>query len=154
VMNALIGGWEVSGIFIYRSGLPFGTGTGSFPIGFVTESGAVLRSANLGALQQNIHNANDGTIQFFGDQATALNSLRFPQHGEIGNRNILRGSGYWNLDTGLIKNFQLPGSETRRLQFQWQSFNIFNHNSFGLPNANIGSTLFGQITSSASAPRE
>ena len=67
------------------------------------------------------------------------------------------GPGFWNVDTAVLKNFQLPGSETRRVQFRWESFNLFNHNSFGLPTGNglnIGSTQFGQITSSAGTPRE
>ncbi len=32
--------------------------------------------------------------------------------------------------------------------------NAFDHNAFGLPNANIRSSSFGLITTTASAPRE
>jgi hypothetical protein len=53
----------------------------------------------------------------------------------------------------LAKNFALPW-EGQRLQIRADAFNAFNSNFFSLPNANINSSTFGQITSSASAPRE
>ncbi len=147
-LNAFIGGWQVSGIFTYRSGLPFGTTTGSFPVGFVFNSPAAFNNGDANALSQQI-NDSGSTIQFFGDPAKALAALRYPKHGEIGNRNTLRGSGFWSVDTAVLKNFKLPWSETTRIQFRWESYNAFNHNSFGLPNANIASPTFGQITTTA-----
>jgi hypothetical protein len=80
--------------------------------------------------------------------------LRFPHHGEIGSRNTLRGPSFWNLDTALLKNFQMPWSENQSLQLRWEAFNLFNHNSFGLPAVGITGTTFGSVTTSASNPRE
>jgi hypothetical protein len=149
--NQVIGGWTVTGIFTARSGLPFSTTTGSFPVGFVFNSPAhVTGSGNV--LQEQIHDTAAG-IQFFADRDTALAALRFPRHGEIGNRNTFRGPIFWNVDTAVLKNFNLPWSETQRLQIRWEAFNAFNHHSFGLPNANIGSANFGLITTSASTAR-
>jgi hypothetical protein len=54
----------------------------------------------------------------------------------------------------LLKNFNMPWSENHRLQLRWETFNTFNHHSFGLPNANFASGSFGTITTSASTPRE
>jgi carboxypeptidase family protein len=154
VLGALIGGWQVGGIYTYRSGLPFNATTGAFPISLGSESAAVL-SGNIGALQQQINDAPNGTIQFFGNQQAAVAALSFPQNGSsAGNRNVLRGTGFWNVDTSVLKNFNLPWSESQRLQFRWESFNAFNHNVFNLPNTNFGLSSFGQITSSASSPRE
>jgi hypothetical protein len=160
-VNQIIGGWEVTGIFTARSGLPFGTTTTAFPVGFNFNSPAAYNSANVGALQEGIHDATNGTIQFFADPTVVFNSanptagvLRFPHHGEIGARNILRGPSFWNLDTALLKTFKMPWSETQNLQIRWESFNLFNHNSFGLPAVGITGTTFGTITTSASAPRE
>ncbi|HKX26118.1 MAG TPA: TonB-dependent receptor [Blastocatellia bacterium] len=151
--NALIGGWELTGIFTYRSGLPFNTTTGSYPVGFFFESPAVLNSSNTGALRQRIHDSGSN-VQFFGDSAAARAAVRNPRHGEIGNRNVLRGPGFWNVDTAVLKNFKLPGSESTRLQFRWESYNLFNHHTFGLPEGNLAAPEFGQITTSASTPRE
>jgi Carboxypeptidase regulatory-like domain len=153
--NTLIGGWQVGGIFTYRNGLPFNATTGAFPVSFLNESAAVLSGGNISALQQQINDAADGSIQFFSNQAAALAALSFPQHGGASsNRNVLRGPSFWNVDTSVLKNFSLPWSETQRLQFRWESYNAFNHNAFNLPIANISSSQFGQITSSSTTPRE
>ena len=159
--NHIIGGWEVTGIFTARSGLPFSTTTTAFPVGFNFNSPAAFNNGNVGALIGNIHDATNGQIQFFDDPAAVFNparpdqgAIRFPRHGEIGNRNVFRGPGFWNLDTAVLKNFQMPWSESQRLQIRWESFNAFNHNSFGLPAVGITGTTFGSITTSSSTPRE
>jgi hypothetical protein len=153
-VNQIIGGWEVTGIFTARSGLPFSTTSGTFPVGFTFNSPAVGVGANGSTLQGQIHDTPGGQIQFFSDPAAALAALRFPHHGEIGNRNTFRGPGFYNIDTAVLKNFKMPWSETQRLQIRWESFNATNHNAFGLPNASITSSSFGLITTSASTPRE
>jgi hypothetical protein len=160
-VDAIIGGWEISGIFAARSGQPFGTTTTAFPVGFNFNSPAAYNLADASALQGQINDASNGTIQFFANPSTVFNPssptagvLRFPHHGEIGNRNILRGPGFWNLDTAVLKNFKMPWSESQRLQIRWEAYNAFNHNSFGLPAVGITGTTFGTITTSASTPRE
>lgn len=159
--NHIIGGWEVSGIFTARSGLPFSTTTTAFPVGFNFNSPAAFNNTNLAALAPGIHDAANGTIQFFADPATVFDPanptagvIRFPHHGEIGNRNVFRGPSFWNLDTALLKNFAMPWSEHQSLQLRWEAFNLFNHNSFGLPAVGITGTTFGTVTTSASAARE
>jgi hypothetical protein len=152
-VDQLIGGFQLSGIFTYRSGLPFSTTTGSFPVGFVFNSPAIFNGT--GSLGGNI-DASGTAVGFFGDtNATdaALNSFSQPQGGQIGQRNNLRGPSFWNLDLGLAKSFRMPW-EGHRLQLRVDAFNVFNRNVFGLPNANINSASFGQITTSASTPRE
>lgn len=162
-LNQIIGGWEVSGIFTARSGLAFSTTTGTFPVGFNFNSPAAFNTANRAALQARIHDSGS-TIQFFDNPTAVFDAtdpdkissgvLRFPRHGEVGNRNVLRGPSFWNLDTAVMKNFKMPWSESHSLQIRWESFNAFNHNSFGLPTVNIVGSTFGQITTSASTPRE
>jgi hypothetical protein len=157
--NHVIGGWEISGIFTARTGQAFSTTTGTFPVGFNFNSPAGLNGSVAG-LRPRIHDVG-ATIQFFDNPTTVFDPndptagiLRFPRHGEIGSRNVLRGPGFWNLDTALMKNFKMPWSESQSLQIRWEAFNLFNHHSFGLPAANIVGTTFGQITTSASAARE
>ncbi len=151
-LDAILGGFAFSGIYTYRSGLPFSTTTGAFPVGFVLNSPGV-QIGNSSVLSGGIQNASDGTIQFFGSQSDALAAFRNVSNGEIGNRNNLRGPSFWNLDLGLQKNFKLPW-EGQRLQIRADAFNVFNHNAFGLPAANINSATFCQITTTATAPRE
>ena len=160
-LNQVIGGWEATGIFTARSGLPFSTTTTAFPLGFNFNSPAAYNGSNTAALQGQIHDANNGTIQFFSDPTVVFNAssptsgeIRFPHHGEIGNRNVFTGPGFWNLDTALLKKFKMPWSESQNLEIRWEAFNLFNHNSFGLPAVGITGTTFGTITTSASTPRE
>jgi len=110
-------------------------------------------NGNGSAVHASVHNASDGSIQFFADPEAARNATSYPRHGEIGNRNSLRSTPFWNLDTALLKNFRLPWSETQRLQLRWESFNAFNHNTFGVPDTDIGSTTFGRITTVQSTAR-
>ena len=160
-VNQIIGGWEYTGIFTARSGVPFSTTTTAFPVGFNFNSPAAYNNTNVAALQGSIHDASNGTIQFFANPTTVFDPanptagvIRFPHHGEIGNRNVFRGPGFWNLDTALLKTFKMPWSESQTLQVRWESFNLFNHNSFALPAVGITGTTFGTITASSSAPRE
>jgi hypothetical protein len=156
VWNALIGGWQVGGIFTYRSGLPFSLTTGALPISLGNQALAVLNSSDTSALQQQINDAADGSgsIQFFANQLAALNAVQFTQNGGTGNRNVIRGPGFWNVDTSVLKNFRLPWSETQMLQFRWEAYNAFNNNEFALPLSNIALPTFGQVTTSSSMPRE
>jgi len=158
-VDAIIGGWELTGIFNYRSGLAFGTTTVSFPVGFVFDSPAQLVGST-SALETQVHDVGN-TVQLFRDPAAALAALRNPRHGEMGNRNNLRGPSLWIADMALLKNFRLPWSETHRLQIRAEAFNVFNHNNFGLPTStaplrqtSINGNTFGQITTTATAARE
>lgn len=156
-LNAIIGGWTFSGIFTARSGLPFSLATSSWPRTFIYSGSngvPAVVDGNAEALRASIHDAPGGTVQFFADPEAALAAVRYPRHGEIGNRNALRGPSFWNLDTALLKNFRLPWSEKQRLQIRWEAYNALNHHSFALPSStDIGSTSFGQVTGSASTAR-
>jgi len=62
-----------------------------------------------------------------------------PQPGQNGQgRNFVQGANFWNLDSGLTKNFAL--TERFNLQFRAEFFNILNHPNFENPrNATSGS---------------
>ncbi len=155
-VDAIIGGWQIGGIFTMRSGLPFSATTGASSTSLALDSLAAFSNNNSNALRGKIHDDGSGTsatIQFFADPETAADALRFPLHGEVGNRNIFRGPRFWNVDTALLKNFRMPWSESHKLVFRWESYNLFNNHIFALPDASISSPTFGQITGSASTPR-
>jgi hypothetical protein len=70
------------------------------------------------------------------------------QAGQFGNegRNIVRGPGIETVDLSLFKNFNL--SESLRLQFRAECFNLLNHANLGLPVNDLQSPAFGQILQS------
>jgi len=154
--NTFIGGWQLSGIYTYRSGLPFSVLTNSFPVSFTLESPAVFLG-NSGAVGGNI-DATGSSINFFGDAtaaAAARAAFRNVTNGETGSRNVLRGPSFWNVDLSLAKNFKLPW-EGHRIQLRMDAFNAFNRNVFANPAVSLfnAASTFGQITTSATSPRE
>jgi hypothetical protein len=183
LLNTFIGGWQLSGIYTYRSGLPMQVGTNSFPLSFTLEAPAQL-VGDIGTLGGNIDTTSSTNINFFGTPAQAAEALaafRNVRNGESGSRNVLRGPRFWNFDVSLAKNFSLPW-EGHRIQLRMDAFNVFNRNVFANPSSltlsglithnnvatpanpivglNRGCTStsttcsFGTITTSASAPRE
>ncbi len=152
-LDAIIGGWEASGIWTWRTGFAFTTTTDAFPVGFVFNSPAVL-TGSPSAIRGGLGTDSSGNITYFGDTTAALAALRNPHGGEIGNRNNLRGPGFSNVDLGILKSFKMPYKESHKLQFRVEMFNAFNNVSFNFPNANINSGSFGRITSEVTAPRE
>ena len=79
--------------------------------------------------------------------------------GTFGNtpRNFLRGPGFFNLDSSLIKSFPIhhgPFKETQKIDFRAEAFNVFNHPNFIMGNSATWAfnPLYPQITS-AYSPR-
>jgi hypothetical protein len=70
-----------------------------------------------------------------------------PAAGTFGTqkRNSLRNPGVWFMDFGVRKNFLI--TETHRLQFRVEAFNMLNHPNWGGANADFNSSSFGLITS-------
>src|SRR5262249_39778323 len=82
----------------------------------------------------------------------STNSFAPAAIGTFGNagRNILLGPGTFNVDFSVLKNFRF--SESRRLQYRAEFFNLFNHAPLGNPGTTLGSPSVGRITS-AGDPR-
>lgn len=163
-VNTLLGGWSTSGILSYRTGFPFTTHTGTFPINFTQDAPAVF-DGDQQAVRQGIHtDPTTGAIQFFADQTAALNAFSFPFGGGTGTRNPVHGPDFTNLDIAVSKNFKMPWSEHHTVQFRWEAFNVFNHENFAVPgdpnvltNSNnilLNPSGFGVITQSAGSPRQ
>jgi Carboxypeptidase regulatory-like domain len=153
-LDAIIGGWNVAGIFTARSGLPAKSLSGAFPVVFSAEGQAVIvGGTNPSIFQASIHDEGTG-IQYFADKDAVLAALRFPRHGENGNRNTFRSEGYWKLDTVVSKKFRMPWSEGHMLTFRAEAYNVTNTNFFAPPALDISDpNNFGRITASQSAPR-
>jgi hypothetical protein len=104
-----------------------------------------------------------GDPNIFSDPTIAYQSYRGPYPGEFGDRNTIRYPGFFGLDAGLYKAFNLPG-EGRRLVFRWEVYNVTNTQpftgiaSFGLAqNPNLGlkpSADFGKFTGTQGNPRQ
>jgi hypothetical protein len=166
LIDALVGGWTTSGIIQYHTGFPWNTITNAFPINFTQSAPAVFVGPR-SAVKQNIH-VVDGALQLFADPSAANAAFTYPFGGNTGERNVLRGPGFSNVDIAVLKNFSMPWSDHQFLQFRLEAFNIFNHPSFNNPSVDpglYGSTNFtnnniengsqyGVLTNLANAPRQ
>lgn len=141
VVDTVLGGWEIAGIFTSRSGLPF-TPTISGDRANTGVSGQ--RPIRLGAGTT----ADPTVAKWFDSSAFAV-----PAQYTYGNsgRNILRGDGLAQFDMTLKKMFNIK--ERGRLEFRAEAFNLLNQPTFSNPNATIGTSAAGTVSSTLNANR-
>jgi outer membrane receptor protein involved in Fe transport len=137
VLKALFGNWQLSGMFVARSGMP-GTVTvgSSLPGGDARPN--VLHDPSLPGSEQSVDHWFD-TTAFVANKAPDGKLLA----GDAG-RNIIRGPAYVNLDMGLIKF--IPLKKDMRLQLRVEAFNVTNTPHFALPVLRMSDPAFGKIT--------
>ncbi len=134
--NAVLGGWQLAGLFRWTSGFPYSAHNGlAFTTdwensGFAELAGKLPRTGRF--------TDSDGDPNIFQNSAEALSAFRFPHPGESGVRNNLRGQGFFGVDVGLTKTWKF--AESRALQFNWNIYNATNTPRFGLSASTGGPT--------------
>ena len=117
-----IGGWNLTGLTHWTSGLPFSTIDG---LGWNTDWADQSWTVATGPISSGGHHHDSGgQPNAFKNQSLALANLRPPYAGETGERNFYRGDGYFSIDSGLSKT--LPLTERNQLKFAWETFNATN----------------------------
>ncbi len=121
LMNAVLGGWTLSGIARVSSGLPFATIGDGWPTNWEIQAFSV----KTGPVKTRTHYTDAGP-QVFDDPKQAGNhgNQRFAYPGEAGQRNDFRGDGVFNLDSGLHKNFSF--FDRAHLELAAELFNVTN----------------------------
>ena len=143
--NAVFGGWTLTSIFRYNSGLPVSSPVdlGGWPTNWNVRSWATP----IQAIQSSPTRGGNGRpANLFSDPQAAYNSFRSPAPGETGARNILRGMPFFTLDAGLYKSFAMPWSEKHKLTIRWETFNVTN-TQFLTGNADVTNGLDPQFGS-------
>lgn len=135
--NAVLGGWSVGPIVTVDTGVPLN----------LTVNGNPSNSGGEGqADRPNVvgdwHLA-DPTVQEWFNTAAFVKNAPYT-YGNAG-RDILRGPPLVNLDIAAHKSFRITERFTAQLRLE--SFNATNTPALGAPNTQVGSPLFGQITS-------
>lgn len=146
-MKGLTRGWALSGITRATSGLPVtlrvdgdNSLIGSIPNGVNNRS---LDLPDYSGLPLHLNSNPRNGLVYFNTAAFAPNALGTP--GDASRRSF-HGPGELNFDLALLRNFKF--SESRALQFRFETFNTFNHAQFFGPaavNGDISSALFGQV---------
>jgi hypothetical protein len=140
VVNAVVGGWQISSILTMQTGTPFDVLSGF-------DAGNRGYNFNPGPDRPNstgVNAALSGDVRGANRWFDKNQFLRVPA-GTLGNvgRNTLIGPGIVNLDLSLIKIFEIR--ERQQLQFRFESFNAANHPNLGMPNTNLTIANFGTI---------
>ena len=140
VKNAVVGGWQMNGIYTWQRGFPLTIVASD--VGGLNDTFGTNRADLVGD-----PNSGERTVtRWFNTGAFAQ-----PGAGVLGNlgRNTERGPGVNNLDLAVFKNFAI--SHGVRLQFRLESFNAFNHTQFGNVSTNLTADNFGVVTSACAA---
>ena len=155
ILDAGLGGWEISTIYGYLSGavLSWGNsvyqGNGSWkdfanhPHNYSTK----VPSFNIASIYNVITNANAiGTTPAFSAGAPGATNYRyFPQ-------NLLRQDHENNWDFSMLKGFRM--GDWALLQLRIDAFNAFNRPQFAAANVSPSSTSFGLVTSVQNSARQ
>ncbi|HUG53972.1 MAG TPA: TonB-dependent receptor, partial [Vicinamibacteria bacterium] len=138
VVENVLGGWQVNGIFQAQTGYPLSVTEGSnLDIRYLTARPDVTCDPSDGPKTE---------AQWFDTSCFVRRSLA--QTGERpGNagRNTVRGPGFSRTDLSLFKNIRVHKEHS--VQLRVEAFNVFNQVRFGQPAGTIGTATFGQITS-------
>ncbi|MEP6925019.1 MAG: hypothetical protein ABI954_11190, partial [Pyrinomonadaceae bacterium] len=125
VVDAFLGGWQLSGIYRWNSGLPLYSpyDDGRWATNWNVESSGVRIRP--------VQTCPDGGSLFGCNRDYAYQSWRNARPGETGDRNVIRLPGYVSLDMGLAKSFKMPWGENHKLQVRAEAFNVTNTQNFG-----------------------
>jgi len=163
----LVSDWNLSGIVIYHSGFPIvATGTGCGTANIVTTCipsivpGIAARINGSYGKTAGYNTATTYTQKQYLNPAafTVANVNTAQAYYQPGNAPRVAALNLWgpslyNLDLGLKRNFPLF-RESVKLQFEADLLNATNHAVFGSPNAVVGSSSFGELTSVANVNRD
>src|SRR5579871_1198376 len=117
LLNALVGGWQLSGIFTKQTGAPLNTTAWD-----AAGSGSTTPSNRLNATGISPYLSNPTPNEWF--NPAAFGNLVAGTFGTMG-RDSLIGPGLTNLDLSGIKDFSI--TERQRVQLRVETFNVVNH---------------------------
>ena len=150
-LQALIGGWQFSGLNRWTSGLPFSIYCGP---GWQTNWSYQSYCVQTGPIKTGLYYTSSGAPEVFSDPTALQTDLqtgfpwRKPYAGEVGSRNNFRGPGVFDIDTALAKSWQVH--EGQALQFRWEVFNVTNSVRFNVAGGAYGTKALQNLSSSGS----
>ncbi len=157
-LDEAIGGWSISGLPTYRTGVAITAYSDAFMASFDNYDPAIF-TGNRADLKTkvNVNHTSNTVYSFAGGLAGAtkvLSEFRGPIGLEYGQRNYLRGAGAFNFDAGLAKTFPILQDKVD-LKFRADAYNVFNHPAFGTGGMNIVNNAgnFGKITGTSNSAR-
>jgi len=144
----LLNTWSVSGIVTLQSGVPFSI-FGRADAFVATRADLVPGRTLASAIKSG--DVKDRLNGYFDPSAFMQPPAFTPDWGQLG-RNIIRGPKQINTDFSIMKS--IPVTESQRVEFRAEFFNLFNNVNFANPvNIIYPSSDFGHIVSTSTGPR-
>jgi Carboxypeptidase regulatory-like domain len=150
ILDALVGGWQVGGIFSHQTGA-----VGTPLLG--------IDNSSIQGAGGNFDRPNStGVSPYLSGSARTLNvwinkaAYTSAAPGFFGNvsRGSYTGPGFTNLDASLHKTFLMPYNEKHQLSIRFEAFNALNHPNWSNPTLTTSSSTFGRITGTANNMRQ
>jgi hypothetical protein len=140
----VLGGWQVSGITYFYTGLGFSPATSNNDPAGLGLLGTSPSGARPDVICDPNSNAPHTFSQWFNTACFANPPAGFNRVGNAG-RNTILGPSTTRFDATLAKNIRF--GESKSLQFRWEVFNVFNHTNFTtFASTNVTSTSYGLIS--------
>jgi Carboxypeptidase regulatory-like domain len=155
ILDAFVGGWQLSGLARWTSGFPYSVDGGQrWPTDwFLTAITQMTAKPKTGiyhlTIPDPVTGKPDSFVSPFANPAAAQNDFTLPLPGGVGSRNVLRGDGFASWDMSLAKRWKMPYRETHSLQFRWEVFNVPNLTRFNAQG--VGASLLTSLTQSPSS---
>jgi hypothetical protein len=150
VVDAVLGGWALSGINTMASGQTINL-TYDPSAAFIATDGsknsAIYRPNIIG--DPMMPSGQRSITQYFNPSTVLVPTDVTHPYGNAG-RNIGRSNRYFNVDLGLHKQFRLPG-EGHNLEFRSEVFNALNKTNFSPAGGDRSTSSFGTISSTLPA---
>jgi hypothetical protein len=148
VIGRLLGGWEVSGATLFRSGAPFTLYIGSDAPGFGNVDGGAGDRPNVVDPRVLGRVVNHPDLSAALLPRTAFDFVRPGQErGNLG-RGTFRKDGISNMNLAISRTFRLApaNGHNRTLYFRAEAYNLTNHPQFAEPQRNLSAPDFGKIS--------
>jgi hypothetical protein len=131
IFNAAFGGWQLSGIYSYRSG-------------------EFLRFGQMDYSGADPHIDNPGPQKWFNTDAFKVATPFTPRLNPYQFDGVT-GPVFWNMDGTISKTF--PIKERYKLEFRFEAYNLTNSLMWANPVMTVDNSLFGRSTAQATGNR-
>ena len=146
MMRAILGGWQLNGIFQAQSGFPLTVTDSVLALNGLTNRPNMTCDPNGNAphaVPTSVAELN--TAKWFDTSCFSRRAAANTGGLSSQTRNAVRGPGFNRTDLSIFKNIGF--GKNKQIQLRIEGFNVFNQARWGQPVANIAAANFGAITS-------
>lgn len=148
--NKWLGGWQLNGILQWQTGVPINIVDVNSDLNADGLTGADRATYAAGSNGTNVDTGKSPGVQFFNPAGFQSYTCPASVNGGLWcdspmHRNDVYGPHYINWDFGFGKSFQF--TESVKLSFYANFFDVLNHPNFDTPQGNIGDPNFGRSIS-------